>query len=345
MRPPRRDQLRAAARPSRCSGPSRILAKIRSNGARARNRGVADAVGSHDLDQAAGAVEPRIGARDAHGARHRCRSPARAAAARGRRRWRARRCRCRDRECAGASRCAFEPALAQPVEREQAAARGAVMAGAEGERRLDLDADAVGRHAGAVMRAVHDEAAGRDRRQSGEALPNPVRRFDAPEAQSRGRRGSGRRLHRRPHRVSVGRRAEMDRDAPASAAGIHKLTATSSAAKLSATTSPTPCAARSSVSSRATKDGTFTALAEDIDGTFAFFLIPEIHTNRRKSRRGRNAADYSPDDTRLIHKLSRIASTAFPPTGHHQMADRRVLRELHFRLQIRIRHRIFKNLL
>ena len=34
--------------------------------------------------------------------------------------------------------------LADPVERQQAAARGAVMAGAEGERRFDLDADAVG---------------------------------------------------------------------------------------------------------------------------------------------------------------------------------------------------------
>ena len=33
--------------------------------------------------------------------------------------------------------------LARVVERQQAAARGAVMAGAEGQRRLDLDADVV----------------------------------------------------------------------------------------------------------------------------------------------------------------------------------------------------------
>ncbi len=44
------------------------------------------------------------------------------------------------------------------------------MAGAEGERGLDLDADAVRRDAGAVVRAVHDEAAGRDRLEPGEAL-------------------------------------------------------------------------------------------------------------------------------------------------------------------------------
>ena len=54
--------------------------------------------------------------------------------------------------------------LANPIERQQTAARGAVMAGAEGERRLDLDADAVGGNAGAIVRAVHDEAAGGDRR-------------------------------------------------------------------------------------------------------------------------------------------------------------------------------------
>ena len=56
------------------------------------------------------------------------------------------------------------PAAArQHVERQQAAAGGAVMAGAEGGRGLDLDADAMAGHAGAVVRAVHDEAPGGDR--------------------------------------------------------------------------------------------------------------------------------------------------------------------------------------
>ena len=73
--------------------------------------------------------------------------------------------------------------LAQRVEREQAAARGAVMAGAEGERGLDLDADPVGRHAPAIMRAVHDEAAGGDRLEPGDAFAHPILRRDAREAQ------------------------------------------------------------------------------------------------------------------------------------------------------------------
>ena len=55
------------------------------------------------------------------------------------------------------------PPLCQIVERQQTAARGAVVAGAEGERGFDLDADLVGLDAGAVVRAVHDEAAGAHR--------------------------------------------------------------------------------------------------------------------------------------------------------------------------------------
>ena len=48
------------------------------------------------------------------------------------------------------------------------------MAGAEGERRLDFDADPVDRDAGAVVGAVHDKTAGGDRRQAGETLADPV---------------------------------------------------------------------------------------------------------------------------------------------------------------------------
>ena len=53
----------------------------------------------------------------------------------------------RDRQHAGAGadveHAAQPPPLGQIVERHQAAARGAVVAGAEGERRLDLDSDVV----------------------------------------------------------------------------------------------------------------------------------------------------------------------------------------------------------
>ncbi len=53
--------------------------------------------------------------------------------------------------------------LTHPVEGQQTTARRAMMAGAEGERGFDLDADAVDRDPGSVVRAVDDEAAGRDR--------------------------------------------------------------------------------------------------------------------------------------------------------------------------------------
>src|SRR5262245_39265134 len=70
-------------------------------------------------------------------------------------------------------------ALGQRIERQQAAARGAVMAGAEGERGLHFHANGVGRHAGAVVLAVHHEAAGGDRLQALEAGLDPVARAHA----------------------------------------------------------------------------------------------------------------------------------------------------------------------
>ena len=57
------------------------------------------------------------------------------------------------------------------IEQQQAAARGAVMAGAERQRRLDLDAELVGQDSRAVMPAVHDEAPGADRNQFFAASP------------------------------------------------------------------------------------------------------------------------------------------------------------------------------
>src|ERR1043166_7250456 len=55
------------------------------------------------------------------------------------------------------------------------------MAGAEGERGLDLDADAVGWNSDAVMRAMHGEAPRDDRLQARKARRNPVLRFDLVE--------------------------------------------------------------------------------------------------------------------------------------------------------------------
>jgi hypothetical protein len=62
------------------------------------------------------------------------------------------------------------------VERQQTSPRGAVMAGAEGERGLDLDADAVARNAGAVVRSMDQKAAGRDRLEPRKARRDPVAR-------------------------------------------------------------------------------------------------------------------------------------------------------------------------
>ena len=70
---------------------------------------------------------------------------------------------------------------ANVIERDEAAARRAVMAGAEGQRRLDFDADAVWRHRITIMGAVDDEAAGADWLQPGEALAHPVFRRDGLE--------------------------------------------------------------------------------------------------------------------------------------------------------------------
>jgi len=72
------------------------------------------------------------------------------------------------------------------------------------------------------MRAVRDEAAGRDRSQSGKAFAHPVRRRHALEAQRvggglpRGRRGQ------RAYYFFIGRGTKMHRHTPAPSADIHK---------------------------------------------------------------------------------------------------------------------------
>jgi hypothetical protein len=109
---------------------------------------------------------------------------------------------------------AIAAAPSQPVEREQASARGAVVAGAEGQRRLDLDADAVGSNARAVMRAVHHEASGLDRGQSLQARLDPIGRRDAPEDQRIGGLGSGREPDQGAHRRLIGRVAKVEGHCP-----------------------------------------------------------------------------------------------------------------------------------
>ena len=119
-------------------------------------------IGAADADQAGGPIKPGIVARDAHGL---CvdiaRQHALAQAPGG-----------GNRQHAGSGaeiedtrhcRATITLKLTNRVQRDEAAARRAVMAGAEGQRRLDLDGDSVRRHAAAIMAAVHDKASRRNR--------------------------------------------------------------------------------------------------------------------------------------------------------------------------------------
>ena len=70
------------------------------------------------------------------------------------------------------------------------------------------------------MRAVHDEAAGRNRLQSGETLADPIPRGDGLEAQGAACGvGAGRQF---AHRGLVRRRGKMNGDAPSALPVIHK---------------------------------------------------------------------------------------------------------------------------
>jgi hypothetical protein len=88
------------------------------------------------------------------------------------------------------------------------------MAGAEGECRLDFNADAIWPCRGAVVRAVNDETPSPDRLEHGKAFANPIGGFDLLEAERPGRCGSGGRCHRRADAVSVGRGGCMNGQAP-----------------------------------------------------------------------------------------------------------------------------------
>ena len=211
----RREQRPHRARRAASAAPSRILANTRSNGARARNR-----CGRKARRRARIRPARRTPLRRAFSRAMRTASGSMSLASTGTR-------------SALAAAIASTPvpvpisrmrrgrrSLQQSVQRQQAPARGAVMAGAEGERRLDLDADPVRRERRAVVRAVHREAAGRDRLQIGEARGDPVLRARP----SRTSRRSARHLPRRSGdaRRLVGRRLEMDLDIPASVGAFER---------------------------------------------------------------------------------------------------------------------------
>jgi hypothetical protein len=90
------------------------------------------------------------------------------------------------------------------------------MAGAEGERSFDLDADAARRDARARMRPMHDETAGVDRREAFKALAHPIGGRERLEHQRIRRGRAGRRRDQRPHRRLVRPLAKMEGQRPAS---------------------------------------------------------------------------------------------------------------------------------
>src|SRR5947209_14574848 len=90
-----------------------------------------------------------------------------------------------------------------------------MMAGAEGERRLDLNPDAICRNAPTVMRAVHGKPAGLDWLKLGEAGGYPVSLGDLLKDQLRCVLGARQLTHRQAHRVLVGCFLVMDLQVPA----------------------------------------------------------------------------------------------------------------------------------
>ena len=131
-----------------------------------------------------------------------------------------------DRQHAG-SRADVENAaratiLQQNIQRQQAPAGGAVMPGAEGERRLDLDTDPIRRHGCAVVGTVHGEAAGENRLQPGEARCNPILRRDRLEGEA-GRAVRSRDVtHRQPDRRFIWRRFKVHFEDPVPAGTLER---------------------------------------------------------------------------------------------------------------------------
>ena len=118
---------------------------------------------------------------------------------------------------------AWPAPLEQAVEMHEAAAGGAMMAGAEGEPRLDLDPDIIDPDLRAIMGAMHEKAAGAHRLEAGQRIGDPVLLLG--EAESRRLR---RLLVRRgddqgADRLLVGLEGEERLDQPGLAAALPRI--------------------------------------------------------------------------------------------------------------------------
>ena len=120
-----------------------------------------------------------------------------------------------------------------------------MVAGAEGERCLDLDGKLVRRDAVAVVAAVHDEAAGRYRDEIFEARLDPVLGLDNVEDERFGDLVSCRSYNEFPQPCLIGRLGEMERDVPLSVRPLEGGDRRIAVEKTSVSTSTTRLAAAS----------------------------------------------------------------------------------------------------
>ena len=118
---------------------------------------------------------------------------------------------------------AWAPSPQHALEQQQAAARRAVMAGAEGERGFDLDGEVVRFDAGAIMRAVNEEAAGANRRKAGQGVGDPIALRRAAEHDPFDGLSAGCRRDEVAKRVLVRRKAEIGLDDPVARAPMRRF--------------------------------------------------------------------------------------------------------------------------
>ena len=106
------------------------------------------------------------------------------------------------------------PALGSAFERLETPQRRAMMAGAESERRLDLDADVVRPPPRPVMRAMHQHAAGAHRREARKRVFDPILLGDGRKTRRSRSVGVGRDRDQGANLGLVGRAGEIDLDRP-----------------------------------------------------------------------------------------------------------------------------------
>jgi hypothetical protein len=131
-----------------------------------------------------------------------------------------------DRQHARAAANVEHPARAaapkNALEMQEAAARRAVMAGAESQRRLDFDGDVVSLDASAVMGAMNEKTPRAHRGQTRQRIGDPVALGRSTKFERRRRRVAGRRGDKLAQRILVGRKAEIDLDHPGFAAPFQR---------------------------------------------------------------------------------------------------------------------------